>query len=148
MDVALTTLSARSNVTFTRYADDLFFSTNLKGVLRPIELEIEQAIFRLEVPSNLKLNAGKTRHSSKRGARRVTGIVLGSDGRPYIGRALKREIRALLHRFDSLTEEKRGTLRGMIAYATGLDPQFMNALIAKYGLPAVRRARFTAPPSK
>jgi len=27
----------------------------------------------------------------------------------------------------------------MIAYAIGLDPGFMNSLINKYGLPAVRR---------
>jgi RNA-directed DNA polymerase len=70
----------------------------------------------------------------------VTGITLGSDGRPYIGRHLKRKIRALIHSFDRLDAPSRATLAGLIAYATGFDPQFKNNLIEKYGLPLVRAA--------
>ena len=98
----------------------------------------------LKLPANLKVNVGKTRHSSKRGARRVTGIVLGSDGRSHIGRAMKRKIRALIHGIDSLDPKTRASLAGMIAYATGFDPDFMNSLIAKYGLSTVHHA-MTAP---
>lgn len=35
-----------------------------------------------------------TRHSSRRQTRRVTGITLGSDGKPAVGRSLKRRIRS------------------------------------------------------
>jgi len=36
-------------------------------------------------------------------------------------------------------------LAGSIAYAVGFDPEFMNGLISKYGLPNVKRA-IMAPP--
>jgi RNA-directed DNA polymerase len=85
----------------------------------------------------------KTRHSSKRGCRRVTGIVLGSDGAPHIGRGLKRKVRALIHRYDSLNEPTRASLAGLIAYAIGFEPGFLNKLIDKYGLPTVKRAMAT-----
>jgi RNA-directed DNA polymerase len=122
MDVALHALSEKNAVRYSRYADDLFFSTDQPNVLRETERGVSIAIFELKLPMNLKLNASKTRHSSKRGARRVTGIVLGSDGEPHIGRGLKRKIRSLVHRFESLDKSTRASLAGMIAYATRFGP--------------------------
>jgi RNA-directed DNA polymerase len=144
MDTRLQALSAREDVTYTRYADDLFFSTSRPDVLRHIEEGVRAIISSLTLPAGLKINLDKTRHSSRRGARRVTGIVLGSDGQPHVGRDLKRKIRALVHRVDRLDPQVRASLAGMIAYASGFDPGFMNSLIAKYGLPVVQRA--TKPP--
>lgn len=144
MDVMLHALCERKGVNYSRYADDLFFSTDRANILGEIEKEVAGAISGLQTPMNLRLNIKKTRHSSKRGARRVTGIILGSDGKPHIGRDLKRKIRSLIHRFQSLDKTTKASLAGMISYATGLDPSFKNSLIAKYGLPAVREAA-TAP---
>jgi RNA-directed DNA polymerase len=140
LDAMLQTLSARQDVTYTRYADDLFFSTIRPDVLRRIEEEVKIVISDLKLPANLRVNPDKTRHSSKRGARRVTGIVLGSDGHPHVGRDLKRKIRALVHKVNSLDPQAHTSLAGMIAYASGFEPEFMNSLIAKYGLPLVRKA--------
>ena len=100
-----------------------------------------QILQTLPIPAMLKINTTKTRHSSKRGARRVTGIVLGSDGKAYVGRGLKRCIRALIHRYQTLTREQKASLAGSIAYVDGNDPQFINSLIVKYGLPQVRLAK-------
>lgn len=146
MDVSLHALSTKSAVTYSRYADDLFFSSNGPDVLRRIEAEVERVVSEVKVPAKLRINTTKTRHSSKRGARRVTGIVLGSDGCTYIGRAYKRRIRALIHKFDSLDQPTRASLVGLIAYAIGFDPQFMNCLIDKYGLDAVRKAAIALAP--
>jgi RNA-directed DNA polymerase len=140
LDVQVHTLCTKNGVKYSRYADDLFFSTVKPNVLRQIEEDVKKVIAESRVPATLKVNFAKTRHSSKRGSRRVTGIVLGSDGYAYIGRALKRRIRALIFRIDSLDGPTRASLAGMIAYATGFDPQFKNSLIAKYGLGAVREA--------
>jgi RNA-directed DNA polymerase len=140
MDVAIHQLCARNGVDYSRYADDLFFSTNRADLLREIEKEVIQVISTLRIPAGLRVNSGKTRHSSKRGARRVTGIVLGSDGQVHVGRAFKRRVRALLHKFASLDAPTRASLAGMIAYAVGFEPEFMNSLISKYGLEAVREA--------
>jgi RNA-directed DNA polymerase len=143
LDVKLFALCGKSHVKYTRYADDMFFSSDRPNILREIEAEVKKIIAELPIPAGLTVNLGKTRHSSKRGARRVTGIVLGSDGCAYIGRALKRKIRALICQFGSLNEGQRASLAGLIAYASGFDPDFKNQLIAKYGLDAVRRATAT-----
>jgi RNA-directed DNA polymerase len=102
LDAQLRSLCDKRGVIYTRYADDLFFSTQTPNLLRQLEGEVEEIVSALVVPANLKLNRRKTRHSSRRGARRVTGVVLGSDGQAYIGRKLKRKIRALVHKFESL----------------------------------------------
>lgn len=140
MDVQLDTVCSRSLVNYTRYADDLFFSSERPGVLKPIESEVTNIISALKMPANLKINKAKTRHSSKRGSRRVTGITLGSDGNLYIGRHLKRVIRSSIHRFDVLDERAKAKLCGLTSYAVGFDPEFLNSLIQKYGLSTVREA--------
>lgn len=140
LDSKLTDLSASCDVTYTRYADDLFFSTLSPGILKPLEAQVVETISTLGVPRNVTVNAAKTRHSSKRRARRVTGIVLGSDGAPHVGRQRKRMIRSLIHRFDSLDDAARNSLAGLLAYAIGFDPQFENDLIQKYGPSKVRLA--------
>jgi RNA-directed DNA polymerase len=147
IDVQIHTLCTGSGVTYSRYADDLFFSAAKPNVLREIEDGVKKVISESKVPGSLKVNAAKTRHSSKKRARRVTGIVLGSDGCVHIGRGLKRRIRALIFGLDSLDGPTKASLAGMIAYATGFDPQFKNSLISKYGLGRVREA-MTPPVAK
>jgi RNA-directed DNA polymerase len=141
MDAQVETLCARSDVSYTRYADDLFFSARETGILRGLELEVAGVVERLPIPAGLRVNTAKTRHSSRRGRRRVTGIVLGSDGHAYIGRGLKRRVRALIYKYGSLDSEARSSLAGLLAYAIGLDPEFMNSLIEKYGLTLMRQVR-------
>jgi RNA-directed DNA polymerase len=140
MDAQLFDACSKLEVIYTRYADDLFFSTTHPDILGKLEDEVSSIVAVLTLPSGLSLNVGKTRHSSRKGARRVTGIVLGSDGETYIGRDLKRRIRAMLHKYATLTVEDRERLKGLLGYATGLDPDFKNSLITKYGLGAVRQA--------
>lgn len=71
----------------------------------------------------------------------MTGIVLGSDGTAYIGRQFKRRIRAMIHKRDLLSTTDRAKLSGLIAYAAGFDPDFLNSLISKYGLDTVKKAQ-------
>lgn len=141
MDSQLHALCVKNGVTYSRYADDLFFSTPCKDVLAPMEEEVKALVSRLKLPGNLIVNSSKTRHSSKRGARRVTGIILGSDGLPHVGRHMKRIIRSRIYRYDSLDNQSKASLAGMIAYVAGFDPNFVNSLVNKYGLSALRKAK-------
>ena len=142
MDCELSDLCAKHGVSYTRYADDLFLSTSQPNVLNAVQSQAEAIVSGLSLPAHLQINTAKTRHSSKRGARRVTGIVLGSDNKPYIGRRLKRKIRSLIFNLDSLGAQSRAHLSGLLAYAVGFDPDFMNSLIMKYGHAKVRKAQF------
>lgn len=123
LDVDIHALCEKKQVNYSRYADDLFFSTSQPKVLAELAVAVTEAISNVKFPANLKINASKTRHSSKRGARRVTGIVLGSDGRPYVDRHFKRKVRALVHKYDSLDPTQRASLAGMIAHVLGFEPR-------------------------
>ena len=141
LDVQLDQLAQERGVIYSRYSDDFFFSTNASGVLSHFPTEVEKRLDALDVPASFILNKGKTRHSSRKGRRLVTGIVLGSDGQIYVGRRVKRKIRAHIHQYDMLTPVQRKSLAGLISYVQSVDPEFINSLIKKYGFDAVRQAR-------
>jgi RNA-directed DNA polymerase len=141
LDQAIQNYCQVRDVSYTRYADDLFFSTRTPKILNSLEAEVTRICRNLRFPASLALNPTKVRHSSKRGARRVTGVVLGSDERAYVGRRLKRKIRAQIHQLERLSPTERSSLAGLIAYVMGNDPSFINSLINKYGLERVREAR-------
>jgi len=141
LDQAIQNYCQVRDVSYTRYADDLFFSTRTAGILNSLEAEVTRICRNLRFPASLTLNPTKVRHSSKRGARRVTGVVLGSDERAYVGRRLKRMIRAQIHQLERLSSRERSSLAGLIAYVMGNDPSFINSLINKYGIERVREAR-------
>ena len=123
----------QTGVTYSRYADDLFFSTRRPGVLSEIESRVHRIVDEIGCPGALAINRKKTRHLSKKRKRVVTGLVLTSDGRVSIGRPLKRRIRGAIHRLDSLSEEESGWLRGIVAHTYGVEPEFVSRLYVKFG---------------
>ena len=133
-DVEVAAFCLKHGLTYTRYADDLTFSTNEPLVLRGIEDEIAQICKRIKSPK-LTLNRNKTVHASKKGARRVTGLVLTNEGLVSIGREKKREVSAAFHRYTlgKLNAEETGTLAGMVAYIKSVEPKFLEQLANKYG---------------
>ena len=141
LDVAINALCQSREVAYTRYADDFFFSSTQKGVLGKLQTEVEALVAGATLPAGIQINKAKTRHSSKKKARRVTGIVLGSDEQAYVSRQTKRHVRSQVHRLDTLTAKQRASLAGMISYITGFEPDFMNVLITKYGATQAMKAR-------
>ncbi len=133
LDKAVSGACERSDVSYSRYADDLFFSTNHEGVLREVEELVSETIASLDCPASLSVNPEKTAHLSKKNRRVVTGLVLTSDGRVSLGRALKRRVRGAVFRFERLDSEEQQWLRGMIAFARAADPDFVSGLFIKYG---------------
>lgn len=144
LDTRLETFAAHHRAKYTRYADDLFFSTRTKNLLAAFPREIARQLEELEVPDQLKINNSKTRHSSRRGRRRVTGLTLGSRGEITIGRRRKRFIRRQLHRYEDLSIEERRELAGLLAFARSIEPDLINALILKYGSELLCRARVSS----
>lgn len=141
IDVELTSLSERLRTDYSRYADDLFFSTSTPNILRRCEDLARQVVENIDLPAGLRINLGKTRHASKRGRRRVTGVVLGCDGKVSLGRSLKRRVRTLIFLWDSLSPTERARLAGLLGYCKMVEPNFLNRLILKYGLERVRLAQ-------
>ena len=133
-DLETAALCANRGITYTRYADDLTFSTNEPKALFEMERQIPKICTRLGSP-RLILNRSKTVHASKSGARRVTGLILANDGLVSIGREKKREIRAGFHRYSLglLNPDETNRLAGMVAYIKSVEPTFVLRLAEKYG---------------
>lgn len=141
LDNLLSLKAGEREVTYTRYADDLFFSSRRAGVLGGFEEEVRSCVEGLDLPSGLRIKAEKTRHSSKRGQRRVTGVVLGSKGELSLGRNIKRKVKSLVFRVDGLESEDRKRLAGLLGYCQMIEPDFLNRLILKYGVARVSKAQ-------
>lgn len=121
-------------VTYTRYADDLYFSTNEPNILSKVLEELRESLSLLDWPK-LRINDAKTIFTSRKRKRVVTGLVLSSTNTISIGREKKRHIRSLIHQFilGKLPERDISYLKGYLSYAVNIESAFLEALKAKYG---------------
>src|SRR5260370_12036764 len=126
--------SERINVKYSRYADDLYFSTDRRGILSGVLDRVRADLAHRPSP-RLTINDTKTVFTSRKRSRLVTGLILTSDKRISLGRHRKRHIRTLVYNNQSsgLSDEQREYLRGFIAYARSVEPTFVEALRRKYG---------------
>ncbi|WP_455151976.1 retron St85 family RNA-directed DNA polymerase [Capnocytophaga sp.] len=116
----------KNNVVYTRYADDLAFSTNTPNILSNILQDVRHIISSLKYPRNLELNQDKTVFLSRKHNRTLTGLVISNSGKISIGRDKKRKLRAAVHNatLGKLTDEEIQTLKGKIAFVKGIDKDF------------------------
>jgi len=140
LDHRVSDLCATQDVQYTRYADDLFFSTNNPGVLGTMPEQIEHILRSLPCPSGLRLNPSKTFHASKKSRRSVTGLILTSECGVSIGRKMKRRIRGMIHTLNDLDVTERQWLAGYLAHCKGVEPEFLNRLILKFGAQRIENA--------
>lgn len=137
-DSVISNLCSNKNITYTRYADDLTFSTNEKGILYEFIDEIDKVIKDIDSPK-LKLNDKKTIFASKKCNRHITGIVINNDGELSIGREKKRYLSSLIHKFslNVLNEKEVEHLKGYLAYVNKIEPSFIRRMKIKYGVEVV-----------
>lgn len=125
---------SRRGVTYSRYADDISFSTNEPNVLSEIKLVVAGTL-RDQAYPRLRINDEKTSFTSKKRRRSITGLTLTSDGEISIGRDKKREIKTLCHTFQKgeLSSERLSYLRGYLSFVRSVEPTFIASLRRKYG---------------
>jgi retron-type reverse transcriptase len=119
---------------YTRYADDLTFSTNLKGACHKIKGMVEQTLKEISSPS-LSLNTKKTKFaSSSGGSALITGLRICNDGHLTIHRKYKDKIRLLLslYKKDKLSQEEILSLKGHLSYVRFVDGAFYTKMQNKY----------------
>lgn len=121
-------------VTYTRYSDDMYFSTNESNILEGIVDYVRITLKNMSCPK-LELNEKKTVFTSRKRRRVVTGITLTSDNKLSIGRETKRQIKTQVFLFirNKLDQENIVRLRGKLSYYRSVEPQFLESLINKFG---------------
>lgn len=136
--------SRQIGVTYARYADDLYFSTNIPNVLEELLQELHLDLQNRESP-RLKINETKTIFTSRKRRRLVTGLVLTSTNDISIGRARKRYLKSLVYKFveQGLETDKLVYLRGYLSYVQAVEPLFLRSLMQKYGINILDRLNAT-----
>ncbi len=132
-DQCLNSFCIKKRIIYTRYADDLIFSTNEKKLLHTLLPIIKE---RLIVFFNgaLRLNHAKTTFSSRAHNRHVTGVTINNEGTLSIGRDRKRYIKHLVYQFklNQLDHSDIEHLQGLLSFAKHIEPAFIKSLKSKY----------------
>jgi retron-type reverse transcriptase len=137
LDARLAGMAQKLGWTYTRYADDLTFSTN--GDPAQKTAWILARLRHIAQEESFTVNEKKTRVQRPNTQQSVTGIVVNK--RPNVPRELIRRIRAILHRAktEGLEAQNRDQhpyfaawLRGMIAYIQMVNPDRGRELKAKF----------------
>jgi RNA-directed DNA polymerase len=133
LDIKLTDLANKKDFIYTRYADDLIFSTSTKLAAKKLLPNIKKILAKTTHPS-LALNDEKTCYMSRNCRRAVTGLIITPEGNVTIGRKKKRLVRSLLHqmRDNTISDKDRSFLQGYLAFMHDVEPDYFNNLSLKY----------------
>ena len=121
------------NVTYSRYADDLTFSTKEKNILFQVPGGIEKYLSSF-LGGCISINGSKTVFSSKAHNRHVTGITITNEGKLSVGRDRKRQISSMIHKYSvgKLDAEDHGYLKGLLSFVLDIEPDFKFKMARKY----------------
>lgn len=127
-------------INYTRYADDLTFSTNIRDLLYTIIPSVQDVLVSL-FGHKLTINHSKTAFSSKAHNRHVTGVTINNEGELSIGRERKRYIKHLVNQFkyNKLDESDVSHLQGLLSFAKHIEPLFIERLKKKYSNVLIQR---------
>ncbi|MCX6121993.1 MAG: retron St85 family RNA-directed DNA polymerase [Ignavibacteriales bacterium] len=134
--------SISRNNAYTRYADDLVFSTNNKGDCRKFYNKVKSLIKKTQSP-RLIIKEDKTVYLSRGTRRMVTGITITPDQHISLGRRRKRYIKKLIfdYKNNKIEPKIKSYLEGFIAHILDVEPDYYNKLVIKYGGETLDRIR-------
>ncbi len=127
-------VSKYGKVVYTRYADDLVLSTNIRGACKVLLKDMEHLITKTKTP-NIIINKEKTvTLSSSSGSAIVTGLRVTSNSHITIHRKQKDHIRLLLSllRKNNLEQNEYTSLLGHLSYVRHVDPRFYTKIQKKH----------------
>ncbi|MEQ4675608.1 retron St85 family RNA-directed DNA polymerase [Providencia vermicola] len=139
-DLDMTSISESHDITYTRYADDLTFSSNERNILFLIPSLVRNALNKNNLKC-IRINREKTIFSSKKFNRHITGVTINNNGELSLGRERKRKISAKVHHFvhEMLSPDEIERLKGELGFASYIEPNFVERLTKKYSADVILR---------
>ena len=133
-DEYITMYCRENGIVYTRYADDLTFSTNAKGTLFLVP-DMVKKLIKGKSFNYLRVNEDKTVFLSKSCNRHITGITISNDDELSLGRNRKRLISSKIHYYlnGKLEREEINQLKGLLGFAKYVEPSFIDKMKSKYG---------------
>ncbi|MHA4989158.1 retron St85 family RNA-directed DNA polymerase [Cetobacterium somerae] len=108
-------------ITYTRYADDLTFSSNDLEELKRIKSTVIEELKRLD----LVLNEKKTRLMVLGDRRIVTGILIEKRNL-YVKKELKRKVRSMIHQMIQNGDySKLNQVKGYVSYISSIESNYI-----------------------
>lgn len=133
-DVEISNWAFQKGIKYTRYADDLTFSSDKKSSLVTISNKIRKILSSLRYPKIL-LNDKKSVSISHKNRVTITGLNVTHDGNVSLGRDKKKMISSMVHRLvnEKLSVEEKRRLWGWLSYIKDVERPFYERLEVRYG---------------
>lgn len=125
LDARLNGFCSRKDIVYTRYADDLSFSSNDRKQLNRIESFVKYIIN----DEGFIINDKKTRYLSNEVKKAITGIIINNE-EIHVDKKFKRNLRALI--FNSIKNRdysKNDKIRGSISYIDSIESGYKEKAI-------------------
>lgn len=125
LDMRLNGYCSRRDIAYTRYADDLSFSSNNRTKLNSIEKHVKSII----ADEGFKINEKKTRYLSNDVKKTITGITINNE-EVHVDKAFKKRIRAKI--YQSIINKEyihNDEIIGSIAFVESIEEGYKNKVI-------------------
>lgn len=112
-------------IKYTRYADDLVFSSK-----KPLEADLIKKVDEIVRKAGFSLNYKKTYFMHDR--KEVTGIIITDEGKISVGTSYKKRLKSDI--YDYLTKGKgdKRKIRGRFAHLKNIEPEYAQVIESKY----------------
>lgn len=143
LDNHLRAFARKARCTYTRYADDITFSTNLKelpALLGQIDedgrLLLSDELLNIFSDNRFTINIDKVRYASRNNRQEVTGLIV-NNRTPNVRRTYVRQVRAMLHACEKYGVDAAAT-EHYNKYCSKRPPtnksvSFMNEIVGRAG---------------
>ena len=135
LDNSLHAFAIRNKLLYTRYADDITFSTNLKelpealGVITAdATLQLSEELLKIITTNHFEVNEAKLHYALKNNRQEVTGLVVNE--KVNVKRTYIRQIRAMLHAWQKYGLDNAAEMY-FKKYTTKPMPDYPDLLFSK-----------------
>lgn len=146
LDKAFATYAEEHDSRYTRYADDIVFSTAEQGLCASFVQHVVDTLAATPSPS-LSVNTSKTLFMSRGTRRAITGLFVTPEGKVSLGRHRKRRLRSFVHKYMryrngevDMPRPERDWLKGNLAFALDVEPDYYNRLVQRYSATVLNAA--------